>query len=100
MTVGSGTVSAALAICASCSIVIPDGGTGCSGPVVDIPIHFAGLNVDYHGYPLSACTEPMSTLAGWARVIGSAILIWATGLGIIRRASAVVNAPGVGGGPA
>ncbi len=82
------------------AIVIPDGGTGCSGPVVDIPIHLGDVNIDYHGYPLSACAEPMATLAGWARLIGAAVLIWFTGLGIIRRASAVVNAPGVGGGPA
>lgn len=82
------------------AIVIPDGGGGCTGPAVDIPIHFGAVNVEYHGYPLSACTEPMATLAGWARLIGAAVLIWFTGLGIIRRASAVVNAPGVGGGPA
>lgn len=81
----------------SMALVIPDGGSGCTGPLVQIPIHFGGADADYEGYPLSACDEPMSTLAGWARLIGSALLIWWTGLGIIRRGSAVVNAPGVGG---
>jgi hypothetical protein len=92
------TIVGRLPVVVADAVVIPDGGTGCSGPLVDIPIHFGSVNVDYSGYPLSACDEPMATLAGWARLIGSALLIWATGLGIIRRGSAVVNAPGVGGG--
>lgn len=81
------------------AIQIPDGGTGCLGPHIDIPLSIGSTSAGrYEGYPLSACDEPMSTLASWARVIGAAILVWMTGLGIIRKASAVVNAPGVGGG--
>lgn len=80
------------------ALTIPDGGNGCSGPYVDLPIHIGGLNVEYQGYPLSACAAPMSGLADWSRLISSAVIIWLTGLGIIRRASATVNAPGVGAG--
>lgn len=82
------------------ALTIPDGGSGCSGPLVAIPLHLGDLNVDYQGYPLSACEAPMSVLADWSRLIGSAVIIWLTGLGIIRRASATVNAPGIGGGAA
>lgn len=82
----------------SAAVAIPDGGTGCTGPHVVIPIKLGGLDTGYDGYPLSACDAPFDVLAGWSRIIGSAVLIWMTGLGIIRRASSTVNAPGVGGG--
>ncbi|MFC5432662.1 hypothetical protein [Microbacterium suwonense] len=82
------------------AVSVPNGGSGCLGPHVVIPIHLGDLDTGYDGYPLSACDAPFDVLATWARVIGSAVLIWLTGLGIIRRSSAIVNAPGLGGGSA
>lgn len=81
-------------------LTVPDLGSGCLGPHVDftatIPFSDAAMHVDM--YPLAACEAPMSDVAAWARNIGAAILIFYTGLGIVRRISATVNAPGVGGG--
>ncbi|WP_345185967.1 hypothetical protein [Microbacterium panaciterrae] len=90
------TIVGRLPTVVSTAIVVPAGGSGCQGPHVQIPLHLAGANADYDGYPLSACADPAASIASWARLIGSAILIWFTGLGIIRRASSVVHAPGVG----
>lgn len=90
------TIVGRLPTVVSSAVVVPAGGSGCQGPHVQIPLHLAGANADYDGYPLSACADPAASIATWARLIGSAILIWFTGLGIIRRASSVVHAPGVG----
>lgn len=86
----------------SSAIVVPNLGSGCQGPHVafSVPWSFEGASTTwaYDGYPLSACAEPMATTATFARLIGAAILIFYTGLGVIRRVSGVVHAPGLGGG--
>lgn len=75
--------------------------TGCEGLHVNIPL--SGLApgwVDINFRAFDACSGPPAQVAALAKAIGAAILIFATALGIIRRASATVNAPGVGGGGA
>lgn len=72
--------------------------SGCAGPRVTLSIPWAGTTAVYDGYPLSACNAPVDQIAAIARTIGAAILIYMTLLGVVRRASAVVNAPGVGSG--
>lgn len=98
MTAWAPTIVGQLPVIVGEVLTVPDGGSGCRGPHVVIPIKLPdyGIDTGYDGYPLSACEAPYSVLATWARVIGAAVLIWLTGLGIIRRASAIVNAPGVG----
>ncbi|WP_449280969.1 hypothetical protein [Leucobacter sp.] len=74
----------------------PAGLSGCMGPHVYIPMNIGETDLTVDWYPLAACEPPMSNVAATARVIGAAVLIFLTLLGIIRRASASVNAPGVG----
>lgn len=74
---------------------------GCEGLHIFIPLSDFGAewgwqDIDWH--VLNACEDPGATAALWSRLIGSAVLIYFTGLGIVRRASATVNAPGLGGG--
>ncbi|WP_235566593.1 hypothetical protein [Microbacterium sp. Root61] len=84
----------------SAALVVPGDPGGCMGPHVFMP--FSSINSswpNFDAYPLQACSSPMAEVAAAARTIGAAILIYLTAMGIIRRASASVNAPGVGGGP-
>ena len=86
---------------ASSAFTVPTGISGCNGIRIFIPFSTVGAKF---GWPdldwrvFDACSGPAATVAQWSRWIGSAILIYATGLGVVRRASAIVNAPGLGGG--
>ncbi|WP_137878071.1 hypothetical protein [Microbacterium sp. 4NA327F11] len=80
------------------TFIPPSGGSGCMGPHIVFAYGWAGHTFNVDMYPLQACSAPMSTVASLARTIGAAVLIFMTALGIIRRISAIVNAPGVGGG--
>lgn len=75
----------------------PEGMEGCEGPHIYMPFsNFYDGWVDVNWYPLQACEAPMSEVAAAARVIGSGILIYLTALGIVRRFSSIVQAPGLG----
>lgn len=71
--------------------------SGCSGPPVNFAVDLPPINVAYSGYPLSACAEPMATLANVARTIGGFVMVFAAFTAITRYAGAVVNAPQLGG---
>lgn len=95
-TAWAGTMPGQLPGIVTTAFVIPDAPSGCRGPLVDLPINLGATNKSIQFYPLDACSGVGATLAGMSTLISSLILIWATGLGIVRRASATVNAPGVG----
>jgi len=79
------------------AVFVVDPITGCQGPHIAMPFStFWEGWVDVDWYPLSACAEPAASIAATSRVISGAVLVFLTALGIIRRASATVNAPGVG----
>ncbi len=75
----------------------PEGSSGCLGPHVYMPFSeaFDGW-VDVDMYPLSACEEPMASVAAMSRLISGAVMLFLLVLGIVRRASATVSAQGVG----
>lgn len=76
-----------------------DAVTGCQGPHIFMPFSSIGGQwgwVDVDWYPLNACEDPAAQVAWWSRAISSCALIYLVGLGIVRRASATVNAPGLG----
>lgn len=79
----------------------PTGDESCQGPHIymDFAQYWDGWPV-VDWYPLNACEEPVSHVATLARTIGAAILIYLTALGIVRRISATVQAPGLGAGAA
>lgn len=78
------------------TFTVPAGGSGCMGPHVVIAlegIQDGWSDIDF--YPLQACDGAMAEVATWARLIGAAVLVYATAVGVVRRVSAVVNAPGI-----
>ncbi|OZB85736.1 hypothetical protein [Microbacterium sp. 13-71-7] len=75
----------------------PPTGSGCAGPHVNWTINWP-THVVFDAYPLSACGEPVATIATLARLIASVLLIGYTIFGVSRRISAIVSAPGVGPG--
>jgi hypothetical protein len=78
------------------TFTVPSGGSGCQGPQVLIPLSSMGQGwVDIDFYPLAACASPMSDVAAWSRVLSAAVLVYATAVGVVRRISSVVNAPGI-----
>lgn len=81
------------------SAFVVDSVGGCQGPHIFMPFSSFGGQwgwVDVDWYPLNACEAPAAQVAWWSRLISSAVLVYLVGLGIVRRASATVNAPGLG----
>jgi len=60
--------------------------SGCSGPLVEI----GALGINYSGYPMSACAQPVAGVATTIRTIGAAIMLWYAALAVIRYISGVV----------
>ena len=75
---------------------------GCQGPHLNLTLPqllpLPGTNgepIVLDDYPLSACEEPVATLATWARVIGGAVMVWLAATGVVRHISGIVNARGL-----
>lgn len=67
--------------------------SGCSGPLVQ----FGALGINYSGYPMSACNQPVAGIAATMRAIGAAITIWYAALAIIRYVSGTIAYQRLGG---
>ena len=55
----------------------------CLGPAMALPEQMGGTI-----YPLSACDEPMRSIAGWSKILGSVLLILGALFNIVRTQSA------------
>jgi hypothetical protein len=69
---------------------------GCSGPRLVMDLELGDMVLEYDGYPISACQEPMSHLATVARTISALAMYWAAIVAISRYLGATMNFPQFG----
>lgn len=87
-----GTAPAVVASTLSGGIEMPQAGNGCSGPYVDLK-SVSGRFLSYQGYPLSACGDPMRTMADRFRMVAQVLLYASTLWMVIRNITAMFNVP-------
>lgn len=86
------TAPAVVARTLSGGIEMPKAGNGCSGPPLDLT-SVSGGYLAYDGYPLSACDEPMKTMAQRFKLIAQVLLMASTLWMVIRNITAIFNVP-------